>query len=83
MAERVNARLKDEFGTRFVRIRGALKVKCHLMFCIVALAVDQIIRAVDLRTAPAWPSRVHPAAQENSPRSGCSARSSNDRAMVA
>src|SRR5208282_1418941 len=53
MAERVNARLKDEFGARFVRVRGALKVKCHLMFGIVALAVDQIIRAVDLRTAPA------------------------------
>ncbi|HXZ16787.1 MAG TPA: hypothetical protein VEH77_12580 [Roseiarcus sp.] len=53
MAERVNARLKDEFGARFLRVRGALKVKCHLMFGIVALAVDQIIRAVDLRTAPA------------------------------
>ena len=53
MAERVNARLKDEFGARFVRVRGALKVKCHLMFGVVGLAVDQIIRAVDLRTAPA------------------------------
>jgi len=53
MAERVNARLKDEFGARFVRVRGALKVKCHLMFGVVALAVDQIIRAADLRTAPA------------------------------
>jgi hypothetical protein len=31
MAERVNARLKDEFGARFVRVRGAVKVKCHLM----------------------------------------------------
>ena len=31
MAERVNARLKDEFGGRFVRVRGAVKVKCHLM----------------------------------------------------
>ena len=53
MAERVNARLKDEFGARFLRVRGALKVKCHRMFGIVALAVDQIIRVVDLRTAPA------------------------------
>ena len=53
MAERVNARLKDEFGARFLRVRGALKVKCHLMFGIVALAVDQIIRVVDLRTAHA------------------------------
>ncbi len=29
MAERVNARSKDEFGGRFVRVRGAVKVKCH------------------------------------------------------
>ena len=53
MAERVNARLKDEFGGRFLRVRGALKVKCHLMFGIVALAVDQIIRVVDPRAASA------------------------------
>ena len=53
MAERVNARLKDEFGGRFLRVRGAVKAKCHLMFGIVALAVDQIIRVVDLRPAPA------------------------------
>ena len=52
MAERVNARLKDEFGARFLRVRGALKVKCHLMFGIVALAVDQIIRVVDLQGRP-------------------------------
>jgi hypothetical protein len=53
MAERVNARLKDEFGARFLRVRGAIKVKCHLMFGIVALAVDQIIRVADFRPAPA------------------------------
>ncbi len=53
MAERVNARLKDEFGARFLRVRGPLKVKCHLMFGILALTVDQIFRAVfpDPRTA--------------------------------
>jgi len=45
--------LKDEFGARFLRVRGALKVKCHLMFGIVGLAVDQIIRVVNYRTAPA------------------------------
>jgi hypothetical protein len=53
MAERVIARLKNEFGVRLVRVRGALKVKCRLRFGIVALAVDQIIRIVDYRTAPA------------------------------
>jgi len=44
--ERVNARLKDEFGGRTVRVRGPAKVMCHLMFGIVALAVDQILRLV-------------------------------------
>ena len=57
MAERVNARMKDKFGARFLRVRGALKVKCHLMLGIVALAVDQIIRVVDDRTAPAGQGR--------------------------
>jgi len=40
--ERVNARLKDEFGGRMIRVRGNAKVMCHLMFGIVALAADQI-----------------------------------------
>ena len=30
--ERVNGRLKDEFGARQVRVRGHSKVLCHLMF---------------------------------------------------
>jgi hypothetical protein len=33
-------------------VLGAVKAKCHLMFGIIALAVDQIIRVLDLRTAP-------------------------------
>jgi len=53
MVERVNARLKDEFGARFLRVRGAIKVKCHLMFGILALAADQIIRIASPRPAPA------------------------------
>jgi hypothetical protein len=51
MVERVNARLKDEFGARFLRVRGATKVKCHLMFGIVALAADQILRVARFRPA--------------------------------
>lgn len=43
-AERVNARLKDEFGGRFVRVRGHAKVMCHLMFGVLALTVDQLMR---------------------------------------
>ena len=53
MVERVNARLKDEFGARFLRVRGSIKVKCHLMFGIVALAADQILRVASFRPAPA------------------------------
>ena len=43
-AERVNARLKDEFGERHVRVRGHAKVFCHLMFGILVLTVDQLMR---------------------------------------
>jgi hypothetical protein len=42
--ERVNARLKDEFGGRMIRVRGHAKVMCHRMFGILALAADQILR---------------------------------------
>jgi len=44
--ERVNGRLKDEFGGRNVRVKGNKKVMCHLMFGILALTVDQLIRLV-------------------------------------
>jgi len=44
MVERVNARLKDEFGGRNVRVRGAAKVMAHLMFGVVALTVDQLLK---------------------------------------
>ena len=42
--ERVNGRLKDEFGGRHVRVRGYAKVLCPLMLGIVALLVDQLMR---------------------------------------
>jgi len=45
-AERVNARLKDEFGGRMVRVRGDKKVMAHLMFGLIALTVDQLMRFV-------------------------------------
>ncbi len=45
-AERVNARLKDEFGASMVRVRGPAKVMTHLMFGVIALTVDQLIRFV-------------------------------------
>ncbi len=45
-AERTNARLKDEFGGRKVRVRGSIKVACHLMFGVLALAADQLLKIV-------------------------------------
>jgi len=44
MIERVNGRLKDEFGANQVRVRGAAKVMAHLMFGVLALTVDQWLR---------------------------------------
>ena len=44
MVERVYSRLKDEFGARFVRVRGASKVMAHLMFGVLALSVDQLLK---------------------------------------
>lgn len=42
--ERVNGRLKDEFGGRHVRVRGPVKVMAHLMFGVLALTADQLLR---------------------------------------
>ncbi|MDX2149141.1 MAG: transposase [Bryobacteraceae bacterium] len=44
MSERVNARLKDEFGAGQIRVRGHAKVMAHLMFGVLALTVDQWLR---------------------------------------
>jgi hypothetical protein len=43
-AERVNSSLKDSYGGRSVRVRGHDKVFCHLMFGILALTVEQLMR---------------------------------------
>jgi len=45
-AERANARLKDEFGGRMVRVQGYAKVLCHLMFGVLALTADQLMQLV-------------------------------------
>ncbi len=44
--ERVNGRLKDEFGGRLIRVRGHAKIMCHLMFGLLALTADQLLRLV-------------------------------------
>jgi Transposase DDE domain/Transposase domain (DUF772) len=43
-AERGNSRLKDEFGGRYVRVRGAAKVHQHVMFGLLALCADVLIK---------------------------------------
>lgn len=42
--ERVNARLKDEFGCRSVRVRGHAKVHLHILFAVIALFADQLFQ---------------------------------------
>jgi hypothetical protein len=46
MVERVNARLKDEFGGRTLRVRGPAKAMAHLMFGVIALTVDQLLKLI-------------------------------------
>lgn len=43
-AERVNSYLKDNYGGRNVRVKGASKVMAHLMFGIVSITAMQLYR---------------------------------------
>lgn len=42
--ERCNGRIKDELGGRCVQVRGPNKVMMHLMFGIIALFADQLLK---------------------------------------
>jgi hypothetical protein len=44
VAERSNARLKDEFGGNNIWVKGSTKVMNHLMFGILVLSADQLMR---------------------------------------
>jgi len=44
--ERAFGRLKEEFGATHVQVRGPTKVMAHLMFGILALTADQLLRLV-------------------------------------
>lgn len=44
VAERFNSRLKGEFGGETVMVRGHKKVKLHLMFGVIALFADQLLK---------------------------------------
>jgi hypothetical protein len=43
-AERVNSNLKDNYGGRNIRVKGASKVMAHLMFGIVSITAMQLYR---------------------------------------
>lgn len=43
-AERVNSNLKDNYGGRNIRVKGAAKVMTHLMFGIIVIAASQLFR---------------------------------------
>jgi hypothetical protein len=43
-SERANSRLKDDFGAMHVRVRGHRKVHLHLMFGVLALFADQLLK---------------------------------------
>ena len=43
-AERTNGRLKDEFGGATIMVKGDAKVMGHLMFGVLALTADQLMR---------------------------------------
>jgi len=43
-AERGFARLKDDFGGRHIRVKGHAKVIAHLMFGLIALCADQLLK---------------------------------------
>ena len=45
-AERTNARLKDEFGGNPIWVRGHSKVASHLMFGLLVLTADQLMRLI-------------------------------------
>lgn len=46
-AERVMSNIKDNFGGRFVRVRSAAKVMCHLMFGILAMTAKQLFKQIE------------------------------------
>jgi len=44
VVERAYSRLKDDFGARFVRVRGHAKVHLHLMLGVITLFADQLLK---------------------------------------
>ena len=47
VAERFNSRLKEDFGAGNVMVRGANKVRLHLMLGVIALFADQLLKLIN------------------------------------
>jgi hypothetical protein len=45
-AERANSRLKEDFGANNVMVKGHRKVTLHLMFGVITLFADQLLRLI-------------------------------------
>ena len=45
-AERGFSRLKDDYGGRYIRVKGHVKVMAHLMFSIIALCAGQLLKLI-------------------------------------
>lgn len=45
-AERANSRLKEDFGANNVMVKGHCKVTLHLMFGVITLFADQLLRLI-------------------------------------
>lgn len=45
-AERANSRLKEDFGANNVMVKGHEKVSLHLMFGVITLFADQLLRLI-------------------------------------
>lgn len=45
-SERINSLLKQRYGARSIRVRGASKVMCHLMFGLIALTAKALFARI-------------------------------------
>lgn len=52
-AERVNGAIKDDYGARHLRVRGHLKVFCHLMFGVAAFTASCLLNLFEPQPHPA------------------------------
>jgi hypothetical protein len=52
VAERANGAIKDDYGGRYLRVRGHLKVFCHLMFGVAAFTASCLLNLFEPEPHP-------------------------------